>query len=234
MRRAALVFAALLGCSPAAQTTMTGMIDAIQDDVRRTSGITGVDRLDERVLEAMRTVRRDEFVPERAKIAAYVNRPLPIGHGQTISQPYIVAIMTQLMETTPGDRVLEIGTGSGYQAAVLAEIVDTVYTIEIIPELAESAAELLARLGYDNVHVRTGDGWYGWPEAGPFDAIIVTAVGEEVPGKLVEQLRPGGNMVLPIGSDWDQNLAVLEKADDGEISLRYVLPVRFVPLTGDH
>ena len=234
MRRAALVFAALLGCTPAAQTTMDGMIDAIQDDVRRTRGITGVERLDERVMEAMRTVRRDEFVPERAQREAYVNRPLPIGHGQTISQPYIVAIMTHLMETEPGDRVLEIGTGSGYQAAVLAEIVEDVHTIEIIPELAASATARLARLGYDNVHVRTGDGWYGWPEAAPFDAVIVTAVGEDVPGKLVDQLRPGGNMVLPIGSDWDQNLAVLEKADDGEISMRYVLPVRFVPLTGDH
>ncbi len=234
MRRAALIFAALLGCTPAAQTTMDGMIDAIQDDVRRTRGITGVGRLDERVMEAMRTVRRDEFVPERAQREAYVNRPLPIGHGQTISQPYIVAIMTHLMETEPGDRVLEIGTGSGYQAAVLAEIVESVHTIEIIPELAASATARLVRLGYDNVQVRTGDGWYGWPEAAPFDAIIVTAVGEDVPGKLVDQLRPGGNLVLPIGSDWDQNLAVLEKADDGEISMRYVLPVRFVPLTGDH
>ena len=234
MRRAALVLAALLGCTPAAQTTMTAMIDAIRDDVRRTRGITGVAQLDPRVVQALQDVPRDEFVPERAKTAAYVNRPLPIGHGQTISQPYIVAIMTHLMETEPGDRVLEIGTGSGYQAAVLAEIVDTVYTIEIIPELAESADERLQRLGFGNVHVKAGDGWYGWPEAAPFDAIIVTAVGEDVPGKLVDQLRPGGNMVLPIGTDWDQNLAVVEKADDGEISMRYVLPVRFVPLTGDH
>ena len=234
MRRAALALAALLGCSPAAQTTMSEMIDAIEDDVRRTRDYTGVDQLDDRVLKALRTVRRDEFVPEGAKMAAYVNRPLAIGHGQTISQPYIVAIMTHLMETEPGDRVLEIGTGSGYQAAVLARIVDSVYTIEIIPELAESAAERLDRLGFDNVHVRAGDGWYGWPEAAPFDAIIVTAVGEEVPGKLVEQLRSGGTMVLPIGTDWDQNLAVVEKGGDGEISMRYVLPVRFVPLTGDH
>ncbi len=234
MRRAALLLAALLGCTPAAETTMTEMIDAIRDDVRRTRPLTGVDRLDERVLDAIRTVRRDAFVPERAKTAAYVNRPLPIGHGQTISQPYIVAIMTHLMQTRPGDRVLEIGTGSGYQAAVLAEIVDTVYTIEIIPELARSAAERLERLGFDNVQVRAGDGWYGWPEAAPFDAIIVTAVGEDVPGKLVDQLRPGGNMVLPVGTRWDQNLAVVEKAEDGEISTRHVLPVRFVPLTGDH
>ena len=234
MRRAALVLAALLGCSPAAQTTMTGMIDAIRDDVRRTRSITGVAQLDPRVVQAMQDVPRDEFVPERAKTAAYVNRPLPIGHGQTISQPYIVAIMTHLMDTEPGDRVLEIGTGSGYQAAVLAEIVDAVYTIEIIPELAESADERLQRLGFGNVHVKAGDGWYGWPDAAPFDAIIVTAVGEDVPDKLVNQLRPGGHMVLPIGTDWDQNLAVVEKADDGEISMRYVLPVRFVPLTGDH
>ena len=133
MRRAALVLAALLGCTPAAQTTMSGMIDAIRDDVRRTRNFTGVDRLDDRVMDAMQTVQRDEFVPERARREAYVNRPLPIGHGQTISQPYIVAIMTHLMDTDPADRVLEIGTGSGYQAAVLAKIVDSVYTIEIIP-----------------------------------------------------------------------------------------------------
>ena len=234
MRRAALVLAAFLCCTVAGQTDMTGMIDAIRDDVRRTRGITGVAQLDPRVVQALQDVPRDEFVPERAKTAAYVNRPLPIGHGQTISQPYIVAIMTHLMNTEPGDRVLEIGTGSGYQAAVIAEIVDTVYTIEIIPELAESADERLQRLGFGNVHVKAGDGWYGWPEAAPFDAIIVTAVGEDVPDKLVEQLRPGGRMVLPIGSDWDQNLAVVEKDDAGEIKMRYVLPVRFVPLTGDH
>ena len=160
--------------------------------------------------------------------------PLPIGHGQTISQPFIVALMTHLMATRADHRVLEIGTGSGYQAAVLAELVDRVYTIEIIPELAASASERLERLGYDNVEVRAGDGWYGWPEAAPFDAIIVTAVGEEVPGDLVAQLRPGGRLVLPVGDDSDQQLAVVDKDEDGAIAMRHVLPVRFVPLTGDH
>ena len=130
--------------------------------------------------------------------------------------------------------MLEIGTGSGYQAAVLAELVETVYTIEIIPELAESATKRLAKLGFDNVHVKTGDGWYGWPEMAPFDAIMVTAVGEDVPGELVRQLKPRGRIVLPVGSDWDQNLVVVQKAGDGSTSKREVLPVRFVPLTGDH
>lgn len=238
MLRAALLalvaLATLHGKPCLAQATMAGMIEAIRDDTRRTADYTGVAELDPRVMDAMSSVKRDEFVPWAAKVAAYVNRPLPIGHGQTISQPFIVALMTHLMQPREGDRVLEIGTGSGYQAAVLAELVETVYTIEIIPELAESAAERLAGLGFDNVHVKTGDGWYGWPDKAPFDAIMVTAVGEDVPGDLVRQLKPGGRMVLPLGSDWDQYLVVVEKAADGSISRRDILPVRFVPLTGDH
>lgn len=238
MLRAALLalvaLATLLGRPCLAQATMAGMIEAIKDDTRRTADYTGVAELDPRVIAAMSDVERDKFVPWSAKIAAYVNRPLPIGHGQTISQPFIVALMTHLMEPREGDRVLEIGTGSGYQAAVLAELVESVYTIEIIPELAESASERLAGLGFDNVHVKTGDGWYGWPEVAPFDAIMVTAVGEDVPGELVRQLKPGGRIVLPVGTDWDQNLVVVEKAADGTTSRRDVLPVRFVPLTGDH
>ncbi len=238
MLRAALLasvaLATLLGNPCFAQTTMREMIEAITDDARRTADYTGAAELDSRVIDAMSRVERDEFVPWAVKIAAYVNRPLPIGHGQTISQPFIVALMTHLMQPREGDRVLEIGTGSGYQAAVLAELVETVYTIEIIPELAESAAKRLADLGFDNVHVKTGDGWYGWPEVAPFDAIMVTAVGGDVPGELVRQLKPGGRMVLPVGSDWDQYLVVVEKATDGTISRRDVLPVRFVPLTGDH
>ena len=234
LRAALLALATLLGNPCFAQATMAGMIEAIKDDTRRTAYYTGVEELDSRVIDAMSSVKRDEFVPWATKIAAYVNRPLPIGHGQTISQPFIVALMTHLMQPRESDRVLEIGTGSGYQAAVLAELVDAVYTIEIIPELAESASKRLDDLGFDNVHVKTGDGWYGWPEMAPFDAIMVTAVGEDVPGELVRQLKPGGRIVLPVGSDWDQNLVVVEKAADGSTSKREVLPVRFVPLTGDH
>ena len=232
-----LALATTLACiniNATARTTMEDMIDAIADDARRTASYTGIAKFDDRVMAAMASVRREEFVPAKAKEIAYVNRPLPIGHSQTISQPFIVALMTDLMRTRPGDTVLEIGTGSGYQAAILAELVERVYTIEIVPELAVSAGKRLARLGYDNVHVKTGDGWYGWPDAAPFDAIIVTAVGEDVPDKLVEQLKPGARLVLPVGSAWEQNLAVVEKDDDGEISIRHVLPVRFVPLTGDH
>ena len=213
---------------------MQQMLEAIESDTSRTAGYTRVAHIDPAVLEALASVPREEFVPDGARSVAYVNRPLPIGHGQTISQPFIVALMTHLLETTPESRVLEVGTGSGYQAAVLAALVDTVHSVEIIPELAKDAAALLARLGYDNVEVKVGDGWYGWPEAAPFDAIMVTAVGEDVPEKLVEQLKPGGRLVLPVGDDFDQNLAVVEKAENGEISMRHVLPVRFVPLTGDH
>ena len=225
----------LLALAPTAgAATMQQMLEAIRDDTRRTAGYTRVSYINPAVLDAMATVPREEFVPDGARAVAYINRPLPIGHGQTISQPFIVALMTHLLEPTAASRVLEVGTGSGYQAAVLARVVDTVHTIEIIPELAEDAAARLERLGYDNVEVKAGDGWYGWPEAAPFDAIMVTAVGEDVPSKLVEQLRPGGRLVLPIGDDFDQNLAVVEKAEDGEITMRHVLPVRFVPLTGDH
>ena len=220
----------LLGSSATADT----MLEAIARDAQETGDKTGRLVFGDAVMEAMRTVPRPAFVPETEKAFAYENRPLPIGHGQTISQPFIVALMTHLLEPTAASRVLEVGTGSGYQAAVLARVVDTVHTIEIIPELAEDAAARLERLGYDNVEVKAGDGWYGWPEAAPFDAIMVTAVGEDVPSKLVEQLRPGGRLVLPIGDDFDQNLAAVEKAEDGEITMRHVLPVRFVPLTGDH
>ena len=229
-----LAVALLLLGPTAGAATMQQMLEAIRDDTRRTAGYTRVSHIDPAVLKAMATVPREEFVPDGARAVAYVNRPLPIGHGQTISQPFIVALMTHLLEPTAESRVLEVGTGSGYQAAVLAKVVDTVHTIEIIPDLAEDATARLKRLGYDNVEVKVGDGWYGWPEAAPFDAIMVTAVGEDVPEKLVQQLRPGGRLVLPIGNDFDQNLAVVEKAEDGEITMRHVLPVRFVPLTGDH
>jgi protein-L-isoaspartate(D-aspartate) O-methyltransferase len=185
---------------------------------------------DRRVLEAIGSVPRHEFVPPALRGRAYENRPLPIGHDQTISQPYIVARMTELAGVEPGDRVLEVGTGSGYQAAVLAELTDSVYSIEIIGELARSARARLERLGYGNVRVRHGDGYRGWPERAPFDAIVVTAAPEEVPPPLVEQLARGGRMVIPVGSRiFGQTLTVLRKTAEGEVERREVSAVRFVP-----
>ncbi len=187
---------------------------------------------DPRVLAAMERVPRHEFVPSIARTAAYGDFPLPIGHGQTISQPYIVAFMTEALRPAPTDRVLEVGTGSGYQAAVLAELVAQVYTIEIVKPLGEHAKDDLARLGYGNVQVRVGDGYEGWPEAAPFDAIIVTCSPEHVPKPLVDQLRDGGRMVIPVGEvRTGQELYVLEK-HAGQVVRRAVLPVRFVPMTG--
>ena len=186
---------------------------------------------DEATLRAMRTVPRHQFVPADVKSAAYEDHPLPIGYGQTISQPFIVGYMTELLGLGPRSRVLEIGTGSGYQAAILAEIAGDVYTMEIIGELATSAAERLRRLGYERVHVRRGDGFDGWKDVAPFDAIIVTAAAGFVPPPLVEQLKPGGRLVIPVGSVYGaQSLVVVEKARDGSVTTRTVLPVRFVPL----
>jgi protein-L-isoaspartate(D-aspartate) O-methyltransferase len=160
---------------------------------------------------------------------------LPIGYGQTISQPYIVALMTDLIKPRPGDRVLELGTGSGYQAAILAELTGEVYSIEIIEELGKQARDRLSRLGYDNITLRTGDGYYGWEEHAPFDAIVVTAAAGHVPPPLVAQLKPGGRMVIPVGSRFlTQQLVLIEKQADGQLITRQVLPVKFVPLTGDH
>jgi protein-L-isoaspartate(D-aspartate) O-methyltransferase len=190
---------------------------------------------DTATLRAMRTVPRHEFVPADLRGAAYSNRPLPIGYGQTISQPFIVGYMTELLELGPRSRVLEIGTGSGYQAAILAEIAGEVYTVEIIGELAGSAEERLRRLGYGRVHVRRSDGFDGWKDAAPFDAIIVTAAAGFVPPPLVEQLKPGGRLVIPVGSVYGaQNLIVVEKANDGSVTTRTLLPVRFVPLVREH
>ena len=210
------------------------LIRTIEKDVRETSAYLDKDRLDPRVIQAMERVPRHEFVPESERRYAYENRPLPIGHGQTISQPYIVAIMTDLMKLEPGDRVLEIGTGSGYQAAVLAELVQQVYSIEIISELARSARDVLDRLGYEQVKTRVGDGYYGWQERAPFDAIIVTAAADHVPPPLIKQLKTGGHMLIPVGSRFmTQQLILVTKGDDG-ITTRLLLPVRFVPLTGEH
>jgi protein-L-isoaspartate(D-aspartate) O-methyltransferase len=183
------------------------------------------------VLRVMRETPRHLFIPEPMRSAAYEDHPVPIGYGQTISQPYIVALMTELLEPHKDARVLEIGTGSGYQAAVLAPLVRHVYTIEIVRELAESAAALLKKLGYHNVTVRWGDGYLGWPEEAPFDRIILTAAPPDVPKALLDQLKPGGKLVAPVGSSvFGQDLIVVEKTRDGKIRRRSVIPVMFVPM----
>jgi protein-L-isoaspartate(D-aspartate) O-methyltransferase len=193
---------------------------------------TGRDAFDPRVLSAMQKVPRHEFVPPPQRPSAYRNRPLAIGGGQTISQPFVVALMTDLLRLEPGDKVLEIGTGSGYQGAVLAELAREVYTIEIVESLGRSAAEAFARLGYDNVHARIGDGYKGWPEHAPYDAIIVTAAPDHVPPALIEQLKPGGRLVIPVGTLM-QELMVISKAEDGTTTREEIVPVQFVPLTRD-
>ena len=211
------------------------MVETIAAEVRATSLELDREALDPRVLAAVGKVPRHAFVPPDLRDAAYFNRPLPIGYGQTISQPYIVAVMTDLLKPRPGDRVLEVGTGSGYQAAVLAELVERVYTIEIIEALGKQAAARLKSLGYDNVTVRIGDGYYGWKEHAPFDAIIVTAAAGHIPPPLINQLKPGGRMVIPVGSRFFvQQLVVVNKDKQGNITTRQTLPVRFVPLTGKH
>lgn len=191
---------------------------------------SGRETLSPRVAAAMETVPRHEFVPMARRHAAYENRPLPIGHGQTISQPFIVALMTDLLELTPDARVLEVGTGSGYQAAVLSLLAGEVYSIEIVRPLGEEAARTLARLGYTNVTTRIGDGYGGWPEAAPFDGIIVTAAAGHIPPALIAQLKPGGRLVIPVG-DFSQELMVVEKKADGTLRERRIVPVAFVPFT---
>jgi protein-L-isoaspartate(D-aspartate) O-methyltransferase len=187
---------------------------------------------DPRVLGAMGKVPREEFLALEARADSYEDGPLPIGNGQTISQPYVVAFMTEQLQPKPSDRVLEIGTGSGYQAAILAELVAEVYSIEIIEPLAKNAEATLQRLGYKNAHVRVGDGYKGWPEDAPFDAIIVTCAPDHVPQPLTEQLKEGGRMIIPVGGFGDQELYLLEK-QNGQLQRRAVLPVRFVPMTGE-
>lgn len=195
--------------------------------------LQGRDIVDARVLAAMRKVPRHEFVPADMRAYAYDDRPLPIGSGQTISQPFIVALMTSLLRPRSGDAMLEVGTGSGYQAAVLARLVRRVHTIEIVPELAKRAERTLARLGYGNVSVRAGDGYAGWPEAAPFDGIMVTAAADHVPPALLRQLKPGGRLVMPVGgSGTVQQLTLIEVDAAGAVRTQRVLPVRFVPLTG--
>jgi len=211
------------------------LVEVIQADVRRTSSHLDRESLDERVLDAMREVPRHLFVPMDAQAQAYENRPLAIGHGQTISQPYIVAIMTDLLKPKANHRVLEVGTGSGYQAAVMAKLTREVFSMEIVEPLGVQADQLLRQQGYDNVKVRVGDGYYGWEEHAPFDAIIVTAAANHVPPPLVKQLKPGGRMIIPVGSAFMvQQLVLIEKGMDGAVTLKQILPVRFVPLTGEH
>ena len=210
------------------------LLAEIQRDAETTAGSTGRRRFSARVIGAMNAVPRHRFVPERQIGNAYENRPLPIGHGQTISQPYIVALMTELLDPDPRHVVLEVGTGSGYQAAVLAKLVASVKTIEIVPPLAKSAGARLRQLGFGNVEVKLGDGYYGWPEHGPYDGIIVTAAASSIPPPLVKQLKPGGRMVIPVGPPFfTQDLILLTKDAKGNVSTESVLPVAFVPLTGE-
>jgi len=217
------------------QAKRNQMIRLIEQDVLDTSAYLKRSSLDRRVLEAMARVPRHEFVPTDLVDRAYLNRPLPIGHGQTISQPYIVAIMTDLLDLKPQHKVLEIGTGSGYQAAVLAALETRVWSIEIIEPLGQQAKTRLQRLGFGSVEVRIGDGYYGWPEHAPFDAIIVTAAANHIPPPLVKQLAVGGKMIIPLGSRFStQELILITRVNEDELVTRLVLPVRFVPLTGVH
>ena len=211
------------------------MVEEIAALARETAFETGKPILDPRVIAVLGKVPRHRFVPADQQHAAYRNRPLPIGYGQTISQPYIVALMTDLMNVRPEHTVLEIGTGSGYQAAILAELAQTVCTIEIVEPLAREAEARLRELAYGRTRTRIGDGYYGWEDCGPFDSIIVTAAASHIPPPLIKQLKPGGRMVIPIGAPFlAQHLMLVEKNRDGGIVTRQVLPVRFVPLTGTH
>jgi protein-L-isoaspartate(D-aspartate) O-methyltransferase len=206
------------------------MVETIKDYARSHAGILGQQGFSERVLAAMAQTKRHLFIPERSCSIAYANRPIPIGLGQTISQPFIVALMTQLAEVAPDHVVLEVGTGSGYQAAILAHLARKVCTIEIIPQLAETATKTLRDLAFDNVSVRLGDGYGGWPECGPFDAIVVTAALGQVPPPLIEQLKVGGRLVMPVGAEYGtQHLTVVEKIAPDKTTTRAVAPVRFVP-----
>jgi len=207
------------------------MIADIEAEVEYTCSLTGRKALDPRVMAVMGQVPREQFVPHEMHDAAYDNGPLPIGHGQTISQPYIVALMTDLLQLGPDDRVLEIGTGSGYQTAILSCLAKAVYTVELIPELGEVAAGKLTALDYTNIHYRIGNGYAGWPEHAPYDAIIVTAAAPEVPPALIDQLKPGGRLVIPVGWQYmPQELMLIEKDMQNVIHSRGILGVAFVPL----
>lgn len=225
----AAIAAAATPAEPDRRTEREMMVLSVSN-LAATAGPRGHLGIDRPVLDAMRQVPRHLFVPEQVRAHAYENRPLPIGHEATISQPYIVALMTDLLEVRPGDKVLEVGTGSGYQAAILSRLTDQVFSIEIVSALAERAARQLAELGYA-VTVRAGDGYAGWPEHAPFDRIIVTAGADHIPQPLVDQLRPGGRMVIPVGRNDDLQLTLVTKDARGRVRTRRLLAVRFVPLT---
>lgn len=209
------------------------MLRVIEQEARHTRGYIGKSEFDPRVMKAMDEVPRHEFVPENARAFAYDNTPVYIGHGQTISQPYIVALMTDLLSPKPGHKILDIGTGSGYQAAILSRLVSRVYSIEIISTLAEQARSLFDTLGYRNIEVNNDDGYGGWQEYSPYDGIVVAAATPIIPSALVRQLKPGGTLVLPLGSPhFNQELVTVKKSLQGELSTRYVLPVSFVPMVG--
>jgi protein-L-isoaspartate(D-aspartate) O-methyltransferase len=211
------------------------MMQDIEREVEYTAGLIGKRALDPRVMDAMKQVPRHEFVPVGDQAYAYENGPLPIGYGQTISQPYIVALMTDLLGPEPGHVILEVGTGSGYQAAILSLLVQQVYSTEIVEPLATAARKRLQRLGYANVAVRVADGYHGWVEHAPFDGIVVTAAAPAIPEPLVEQLKPGGRLVIPVGLPYNyQELMLVEKSADNEVHTQAVLGVAFVPLTGEH
>lgn len=232
MRNYIFIVLFLIGCGQtqnnkkSADEMYTKMRNEMVRDQIESRGIS-----DARVLNAMRNVPRHEFVPDHLKKYAYADEPLPIGEDQTISQPYIVAYMTEKLNLLPENKVLEIGTGSGYQAAVLAEMVDSVFTIEIVDVLAQRARKKLETMGYQNIFVKSGDGYKGWPENAPFDAIIITAAPTIIPEPLVEQLKTGGRLILPLG-DYSQDLVLITKQETG-ISEQRLLPVRFVPMTGE-
>ncbi len=225
---AALIFTAQ-SCQAQQADKSAGFDQARERMVRTQIESRGI--IDRMVLAAMRKVERHRFVPERQQASAYTDQPLPIGEGQTISQPYIVALMTELLELDGDEKVLEVGTGSGYQAAVLGELAASVFTIEIVPPLAQHAEKLLKELGYDNITVRCGDGYIGWPEQAPFDAIIITCAPPQVPQPLIDQLADGGRMVVPVGRRW-QELVLIEK-HGRRLKETSIIPVRFVPMTGD-
>ena len=234
---AASVLATLTTAPPALGQDFTSerrrMVEDIAAVARETRAEIGKSAFDERVMSVLARVPRHAFVPADQVASAYQNRPLPIGHGQTISQPYIVALMTDLARPEPQHKVLEVGTGSGYQAAVMSQLVSAVYTIEIVEPLGIQAAQRLKAQGYSNVQVRVGDGYNGWEEQAPFDTILVTAAASHIPPPLVRQLKPGGRMVIPVGAAFMvQQLMLVEKNPDGTISTRQILPVAFVPLTG--
>ncbi len=210
------------------------MLADIKRNVVQTSRYTGKDKLSSRVMAAMAEIPREQFVPAEEQILAYADSPLSIGHGQTISQPFIVALMTDLLALKPTDKVLEIGTGSGYQTAILAQLTDSVYSMEVIPALAATAEQRLKQLHYNNIHIRTGNGYDGWPEQAPYDAVIVTAAAPYIPPALIAQLKPGSNMVIPVGLPYEaQELLLVSRDEQNEITTRNILTVAFVPLVQD-